>query len=113
MSRKKISKITFTDFEDSKLKIDGLVIIECFEDIEGPLYIMDPVLKKLKNKYRSEYSHYRINTAEEAWCIREFQIKYYPTYLIFCNGELFEKIEGVIPLLDLLNILENQNNPSI
>lgn len=105
-----IINLSENDFTNSTIKKNGLVLVECFNNTFSTLYISEPILSKLRNKYNKNLTHYRINTDTNKFIVENYYVIKYPTYLLFNGGKLINRIEGIIPFNEFAKILEKQMN---
>jgi len=83
-----------------------IAIIECFIVSTGFIYIMEPVMAKIKKKFNVKVSLFRIKIDANSNLISKYQITSDPTYLFFKKGKLIDKNDGIISLTMLNNKLE-------
>jgi thioredoxin 1 len=88
-------EITDQNF-DSTVKGNPLVVVDCWAPWCGPCRMIGPVIDTLSEEY-SDVTFGKLNTDENLDISRKFQIMAIPTLLFFKNGELVERITGVVP----------------
>lgn len=88
-------EITDGTFEDI-LKKDSLVVVDCWAPWCGPCRMIGPVIDMLSEEYQ-DVTFGKLNTDENFGISRKFQIMAIPTLLFFKNGELVERVIGVVP----------------
>lgn len=101
-----VKHITSASFKSDKLLMDGIVIIECYKKYAAPLYIMEPILKKLRKSYKNNFSHYRLKIERNPEIAENFYFEADLIYLIFNKGILKRKVVGLIPLYDFIELLK-------
>ncbi|HPD64336.1 MAG TPA: thioredoxin family protein [Bacteroidia bacterium] len=80
-----------------------LVLVEIYADWSGSCHIMSPVIKDLKNDLNGSLKICRVNFDTDKTLINKYHITKTPAYLIFNQGKMIEKIEGIIPRKTLVN----------
>ncbi len=101
-----IKHISEDDFKDHTLQVNGYVLVECYSGVRSILQIMEPVLIKLRKKFGGSIRHYRVKTTENPSLIEEFHIYGEPVYLIFHDGTLIDRVDGMLPLSEFMEKLE-------
>lgn len=88
-------EITDNTFEDI-VKTDSLVVIDCWAPWCGPCRKISPVIETLSEEYEG-VTFGKLNTDENMGISRKFQIMAIPTLLFFKDGELVDRVIGVVP----------------
>jgi len=91
----KTIEITDDAFEDM-VKNNSLLVVDCWAPWCGPCRMIGPVIDELSTEYEN-VTFGKLNTDENFVTSRKFQIMAIPTLLFFKNGELVERIIGVVP----------------
>jgi thioredoxin 1 len=91
----KTIEITDGTFNDT-LKNDSLVVVDCWAPWCGPCRMIGPVIDELSEQYDNVVFG-KLNTDDNFETSRKFQIMAIPTLLFFKNGELVERVTGVVP----------------
>lgn len=99
-------RITYAEFDEKVKKFAGVAIVDFYSDSCIPCKRMSPVLASLEEKYRSEVYFAKVNAAYEKELTEEYGILSAPTFLIFKNGELVERLSGVKKKEELEQIIE-------
>jgi thioredoxin 1 len=88
-------EITDQNF-DSTVKANPLVVVDCWAPWCGPCRMIGPVIDTLSEE-QPDITFGKLNTDENLDISRKFQIMAIPTLLFFKNGELVDRITGVVP----------------
>lgn len=91
----KTIEIKDSTFDDT-LKNDSLVVVDCWAPWCGPCRMIGPVIDALSEQYEN-VTFGKLNTDDNFETSRKFQIMAIPTLLFFKNGELVERVTGVVP----------------
>lgn len=83
---------TLTTLEQvhAAIKTKDTVLIDFYADWCGPCKKIAPKIEELADKYKV----YKVNIEVNTEATEEYKIKSIPTFLIFKNGELHERIVG-------------------
>lgn len=89
-------EITDQNFSDI-IRSGGLVVIDCWAPWCAPCRMMAPVIDELAREYAGKILFGKLNVDENPRVPAEYQIMSIPTFLIFKNGILVERIIGAMP----------------
>jgi thioredoxin-like negative regulator of GroEL len=101
-----IKYITDNYFTNDYLSIAALVVLECLTN-KASGQIMEPILKRLQSNFQVSIIHLRIDLNSNPATQQQFQIYRTPSYLIFHNGKLIERISGFTSFNQLYSVLNN------
>jgi thioredoxin 1 len=87
-----VTDSTFNDIVSG----NPLVVVDCWAPWCGPCRMIAPVIDELSTLY-GDVKFGKLNTDENLEISRKFQIMAIPTLLFFKNGELVERVTGVVP----------------
>lgn len=87
-----VTDATFNDI----LQDNPSVVVDCWAPWCGPCRMIGPVIDQLSEEYEA-VKFGKLNTDENIEISRKFQIMAIPTLLFFKDGELVERITGVVP----------------
>jgi thioredoxin 1 len=88
-------EVTDSTFNDI-VSDNPLVVVDCWAPWCGPCRMIAPVIDELSTQYE-DVKFGKLNTDENLDISRKFQIMAIPTLLFFKNGELVERVTGVVP----------------
>jgi len=97
-----MEQIKVEEFND-KIK-EGKVLIDCYADWCGPCRMLGPILEEVSNEIDT-YKFYKLNVDEADDIARQFGIMSIPTILIFENGELKQKLVGLMNKEEIKKVL--------
>ncbi len=97
-----MEQIKVEEFND-KIK-EGKVLIDCYADWCGPCRMLGPILEEVSNEIDT-YKFYKLNVDEADDIARQFGIMSIPTMLIFENGELKQKLVGLMNKEEIKKVL--------
>ncbi len=86
--------ITDSNFEEVVLKSDNPVLVDLWAEWCGPCRMMSPVVEELANEYKDRVVIGKLNVDDNPEVPTSYNVRGIPTFLLFKNGELKEKIVG-------------------
>jgi len=103
-----VTYITAQDFNNTRLKFDHLSIVECINNNNALLKVMESVLIKLQNSVSIQFKHLRIDPRNNSFIVNKFHVQQEPSYLIFFNGEFIDRLDGIISYNEFSQRMEQQ-----
>ena len=89
--------LTAASFSDKIEKAEGVALIDFWASWCGPCMMLAPVIDEVAADFEGKAAIYKVNVDEEGELAAKFGIMSIPTLIIFKNGEVFDKIVGVVP----------------
>ncbi|MEM2272586.1 MAG: thioredoxin [Candidatus Bathyarchaeia archaeon] len=89
-------EVTDSNFNEV-IKGGSLVVIDCWAPWCAPCRMMAPIVDELAKEYAGRILFGKLNVDENQRVPAEYQIMSIPTFLIFKDGVLVERIVGAIP----------------
>ncbi|HIX67725.1 MAG TPA: thioredoxin [Candidatus Anaerostipes excrementavium] len=90
-------KFTKANFQEEVLNCDQPVLVDMFATWCGPCKMMAPVVEELADDYDGEVKVGKLDIDEDGDIAAQYSIMSVPTFLIFKNGEVVDKIIGGVP----------------
>lgn len=86
----------FTDanFQQEVLQNDKVTLIDLWAEWCGPCRMMTPVVEELAKEYKDRVVVGKLNVDDNPDVPMQYNVRGIPTFLLFKNGELKEKIVG-------------------
>lgn len=86
----------FTDasFQQEVLQSDKVTLIDLWAEWCGPCRMMTPIVDELSAEYDGRAVIGKLNVDDNPEVPTEYNVRGIPTFLLFKNGELKEKIVG-------------------
>ena len=81
-------------FQAEVIGNDKLTVIDLWAEWCGPCKMMTPVVEELSREYEGRAVIGKLNVDDNPEVPTQFNVRGIPTFLIFKNGELKEKIVG-------------------
>lgn len=88
--------LEFTDatFQQEVLQNDKVTLIDLWAEWCGPCRMMTPVVEELSKEYEGRAVIGKLNVDDNPEVPTQYNVRGIPTFLLFKNGELKEKIVG-------------------
>jgi len=100
MALKVISDNTFSEDTSS-----GVVLVDFWAEWCGPCKLITPILEELSGEV-SGVTFAKLNVDENQQSAQNLGITAIPTLVLYKNGEIVEKIVGMLPKPQLKSLLE-------
>ncbi len=86
----------FTDanFQTDVIASDKVTVIDLWAEWCGPCRLMTPIVEELSAEYDGRAVIGKLNVDDNPNIPTEFNVRGIPTFLIFKNGELKERVVG-------------------
>ncbi|MEZ4917522.1 MAG: thioredoxin [Saprospiraceae bacterium] len=86
----------FTDdnFQTEVLNASNVTLIDLWAEWCGPCKMMNPVIEQLSTEFEGKAVIGKLNVDDNPTVPTEYNVRGIPTFLLFKNGELQEKIVG-------------------
>lgn len=98
MAEEKVKTLNDSSFEQEVLNSDIPVLVDFWAPWCMPCRIVSPIVEELANEYEGRVKFCKINVdADGPNTARRYGIMAIPTLIIFKNGEIADKIVGVVP----------------
>jgi thioredoxin 1 len=81
-------------FEQEVHDKSGVILIDLWAEWCGPCKAMNPVIEELASEYEGKAVIGKLNVDENPNVPTQFNVRGIPTFLLFKNGELQDKIVG-------------------
>jgi thioredoxin len=91
-------KKQFTSFQELLSGSDVPVLVDFYATWCGPCQMMAPILEQVSNQLKGRLQVVKIDTDKYPQLASQYQIHALPTLVLFKNGQPVERIEGVLPI---------------
>lgn len=103
-------ELTDKNFEEEVIDSDGLVFVDFWGSWCTACQQMEPVVKKLEEKYDGKIKIGYLNIDKNPQTATKFEIEETPTHIFFKNGEVVERKMGALAGKQLEKIFEKLLN---
>ena len=93
-----------SNFQDTALKSDKLVVVDFWAEWCGPCRVVGPIVEQLGKDYDGQAIVGKLNVDDNPEVSIRYGIRNIPTILFFKNGQVVDKQVGAVPR----TILENK-----
>ncbi len=100
-----VKEINIDNFEDEVTQNSGVTVVDFFANWCGPCRKLSPILEEVESEL-SGVKFSKINTDENIDVAREYQVSGLPTLLVFKNGEVVERLVGLMPKSSIITNIE-------
>lgn len=99
-----IKYINETNFKTEVLDSKKAILVDFFATWCGPCNMLSPVLEKISNT-RADFDVAKVDIDKLRNLAIEYGIEVVPTLLIFKNGNVVHKIEGLVDEEEIINTM--------
>lgn len=100
------TKKQFKTFEDLLAESALPLLVDFSAPWCGPCRMMEPILDQVNAQLNQQIQVVKINTDNYPQLASRYQVHALPTLVLFKNGQLVERIEGVMPADQLIQRLQ-------
>ena len=101
-----VKEINISNFEEEVIKNDKVTIVDFFADWCGPCRKLSPIIEEIELELSDKAKFTKINTDDNIPLAQNYQISGIPTLLVFKNGELVERMVGLMPKSSIITNIE-------
>lgn len=100
-------EFTDSNFQQEVLQSDKVTLIDLWAEWCGPCKMMNPIVEDLSAEYKDRVVVGKLNVDDNPEVPTNYNVRGIPTFLLFKNGELKEKIVGMQSKQYLQNKIES------
>ena len=101
-----VQEVNINNFEEEVIKNDKVTIVDFFADWCGPCRKLSPIIEEIEQELSDKAKFTKINTDDNIPLAHNYQISGIPTLLVFKNGELVERMVGLMPKSSIITNIE-------
>lgn len=101
-----VQEINISNFDSEVLNSDKLTIVDFFADWCGPCRKLGPIMEEVENDLSDRAKFAKINTDDNIEAAKKYQVSGLPTLLVFKNGEVVERMVGLMPKSSIITNIE-------
>ncbi|MGM9993847.1 MAG: thioredoxin [Candidatus Avigastranaerophilus sp.] len=100
-----VIEITDENFEQEVLSSNQVTLVDFWATWCGPCRKMAPIIDELAQEFEGKVKFVKIKADENLITAQKYSISGVPSFLIFKNGELAERIVNMVPKSIIVNNL--------
>ena len=101
-----VQEININNFDSEVIKSEKLTIVDFFANWCGPCRKLSPIMEEVEAELGDKVKFTKINTDENIDAAKEYQVSGLPTLLVFKNGEVVERMVGLMPKSSVITNIE-------
>jgi len=101
-----IESVKKDDFEEKILKSTKPSLVDFWAEWCMPCKKIEPLLDQLSEEFKDKINFFKVNVDENPSLAAEYGIRGIPALFLFKNGEIVEKIIGVVGKKEILKKLK-------
>ncbi|MBK8195216.1 MAG: thioredoxin [Lewinellaceae bacterium] len=88
-------EFTDSNFQTDVLENDKVTVVDLWAEWCQPCLAMGPIVEQLAEEYKDRATVGKLNVDDNAEVPMQYNVRGIPTFLIFKNGELKDKLVGM------------------
>lgn len=101
-----VQEINVENFETEVLNSDKLTVVDFFANWCGPCRKLGPILEEVSEELAEKVKFAKIDTDENLDAAKKYQVSGLPTLLVFKDGEVVERMVGLMPKSSIITNIE-------
>ena len=101
-----VKHVDTNNFQAEILNSNKVTVVDFFADWCGPCRKLSPILEEVEQELANKVKFTKINTDDNINLAQKYQISGIPTLLVFKNGELAERMVGLMPKSSIITNIE-------
>ena len=101
-----VQEINVDNFDEAVINADKLTVVDFFATWCGPCRKLGPILEEVEVELGDRVYFRKIDTDDNIDAAKEYQVSGLPTLLIFKDGEVVERMVGLMPKSSVITNIE-------
>ena len=101
-----VQEINTDMFDMEVLNHDGVTVVDFFANWCGPCRKLGPILEEVERDIEGSVKFTKIDTDENIEAAKKYQVSGLPTLLVFKDGEVVERMVGLMPKSTIITNIE-------
>jgi thioredoxin 1 len=100
--------LTSDDFDTEVLEHEQPVLVDFWAEWCGPCKRLEPVIEELADEFQGRARVAKVNVDEAPNLAARYNVRSIPTLLFFEDGEVVDRVQGLIPKHEIAGRLSGQ-----
>lgn len=101
-----VQEINSDMFDIEVLNQEGVTVVDFFANWCGPCRKLAPILEEVERDVEGRVNFKKIDTDENIETAKKYQVSGLPTLMVFKNGEVVERMVGLMPKSTIITNIE-------
>ena len=101
-----VQEINTDIFDMEVVNNDGITVVDFFANWCGPCRKLGPILEEVERDLETKVKFTKIDTDENIEMAKKYQVSGLPTLLVFKDGEVVERLVGLMPKSTIITNIE-------
>jgi thioredoxin len=101
-----VHAVSDSSFDGDILKCDQPVLVDFWAPWCGPCRSVAPIVDDLATQYLGKLKVAKINVDESSNVAMKYQVTSIPTFILFKNGEVADRVLGAIPRSEFVKFID-------
>lgn len=101
-----VKVINNENFDSEVLTKDKLTVVDFFANWCGPCRKLAPILEEVETELSENVNFAKIDTDDNIDMAKKYQVSGLPTLLVFKNGQVVERMVGLMPKSSIITNIE-------
>ena len=106
MEKVMVQEINTDIFDMEVVNNDGITVVDFFANWCGPCRKLGPILEEVERDLETKVKFTKIDTDENIEMAKKYQVSGLPTLLVFKDGEVVERMVGLMPKSTIITNIE-------
>ena len=106
MANSNVTQVSDASFDGDILKSDVPVLVDFWAPWCGPCRSVAPIVDDLATQYAGKIKVAKINVDESTDVATRYQITSIPTFILFKNGEVADRVLGAMPRSEFIKFID-------
>ena len=101
-----VQEINVDNFTKEVINSEKLTVVDFFATWCGPCRKLGPILEEVETELGDKVNFKKIDTDDNIDAAKEYQVSGLPTLLVFKDGEVVERMVGLMPKSSVITNIE-------